>query len=83
MPFMMGMGGTPAIAVADGAVFVVQGGTLYKFNAETLELLGKVTFEQPPVWGAPGGPDRQGGRRGGGAGGAAGGDAAGGVQPPQ
>lgn len=49
MPRLMG---GAAIAVADGKVFVVAGGTLYKFDAETLELEGQNTFIEPP---APGG----------------------------
>jgi hypothetical protein len=48
------MGGTPAIAVADGKVYVVLGGTLYKFNAETLELEGQNTFVERPAIGAMG-----------------------------
>ncbi len=45
---MRGFGmGTPAIAVADGAVFVVSGNMLYKFDAGTLELLGQAELPRP------------------------------------
>lgn len=67
---MMGMMGSPAIAVAEGFVFVVQGGALYKFDANTLDLVKKVQFEEPPAFGGFGGG---GGRRGGGGQGGAGG----------
>ena len=48
------MGGT-ALAVADGAVFVVQGNMLYKFDSETLELLAQAEIPrpQPPAVAAP------------------------------
>jgi hypothetical protein len=51
-PPMMPMG-TPAIAVADGKVYVVLDGTLYKFNADNLELEAQNTFVermQPPMF---------------------------------
>lgn len=52
----MGGGGGAAIAVADGKVFVVQGPTIYKFDAASLELELKTTFlERPAGPGAPGG----------------------------
>ncbi|MFQ5808734.1 MAG: hypothetical protein ACE5JM_03855 [Armatimonadota bacterium] len=40
----------PAIAVAEGKVFVVMSGTLYKFDAETLTLEGqqRIPTPQPP-----------------------------------
>lgn len=41
-------GGAPAIAVSEGAVFVTQGSTLYKFDAMTLEQLGQVKFGPRP-----------------------------------
>ena len=46
---MMGMRGmgTPAIAVADGAVFVVSGNLLLKYDAETLELLAQADLPRP------------------------------------
>jgi hypothetical protein len=45
---MRGFGmGTPAIAVANGAVFVVSGNMLYKFDAESLELLGQAELPRP------------------------------------
>jgi inhibitor of cysteine peptidase len=60
-PRLMAAGGGPfasggtAMAVADGKVFVVYGGALYKFDAETLDLLGSVPI--PPVgMNAGGGP---------------------------
>ncbi len=61
-PGMMGPGGPgggsgAAIAVAEGKVFVVQGRTLYRFDAGTLELDGSV--EIPAGEGGmagPGGP---------------------------
>jgi hypothetical protein len=37
----------PAIAVADGKVFVVMGGALYKFDAETLALEGQQRIPTP------------------------------------
>jgi len=48
--FGMGMGG-PAIAVAGDAVFVVWGNGLYKFDANTLELLAQteIPMPQPPA----------------------------------
>lgn len=39
----------PAIAVADGKVFVVFGGVLYKFDAETLALEGQQRLPRPPA----------------------------------
>lgn len=63
-PFaMMGMG-SPAIAVSGNWVFVVQGGTLYKFTAEPLELVDQVQFVAPPRLRQPG--DGQAGQPGGG-----------------
>lgn len=38
----------PAIAVAGNSVYVVLGGTIYKFDAETLDLQAKNTFLEPP-----------------------------------
>ncbi len=56
---MMPMFVPVAIAVADGKVFVVAGGKLYRFNAETLELEMEVDFLKPapmpmPMGGRPG-----------------------------
>jgi hypothetical protein len=59
------MGGTPAIAVADGKVYVVLGGTLYKFNADTLALEAQNTFVERPPAGAAGFGGGGRGRRGG------------------
>ncbi len=63
---------TPAIAVAEGKVFVVMNGMLYKFDAETLAVEAQQRIPRPesPVGGfrgRPGGGERpQGeGRRGG------------------
>ena len=53
----MGRMGTPAIAVAGDAVFVVQAGSIYKFDAETLELLAQAEIPRPEMpGGAPGAP---------------------------
>lgn len=73
-PMMMGRmggGGGPAIAIADGFVFVAEAGTLYKFDINTLELVKQVTYIERPamVFGGGGAPGR--GGRGGGAGGGA------------
>ncbi len=76
-PMMFGGGGDAAIAIEDGSVFVVSGGTLYKFSAETLELQAKVVFVEPPAFGGWGGPPGGGGA--GAAGGAGGGRARGGA----
>ncbi|MGD8240560.1 MAG: hypothetical protein PVH68_18540 [Armatimonadota bacterium] len=48
-PMAMGMM-PPAIAVADDAVFVVKGNAIYKFDAETLELIAHAQIPQlePP-----------------------------------
>ncbi|MFQ6131319.1 MAG: hypothetical protein ACE5R4_04730 [Armatimonadota bacterium] len=46
-PRMMGAP-TPAIAVANNSVYVVLGGTIYKFDAETLQLQAKNEFIKPP-----------------------------------
>lgn len=73
---MMGTMASPAIAIADGFVFVVQGGTLYKFDANSLEQVGKVTFVEPPQMMMPMGGDGMRPNRGG-----RGGDQPGG-QPP-
>lgn len=54
----------PAIAVANGKVFIAAGGVLYRFNAETLELELQVEYApfMPPMGpGGPGGPPGQGG----------------------
>jgi hypothetical protein len=51
---MRGMGGGPAIAVADGAVFVVANNMLLKYDANTLELLAQAELPQPkPPAGMP------------------------------
>ncbi len=76
-------GGPPAIAAADGFVFVVQGTTLYKFNAATLEEAGRADLgvqDGPMPMGMPGGPRGGfgGGNAGGGGGGRYGGGNAGG-----
>ncbi len=52
---------TPAIAVWKDFVFVVQDGTIYKFDANTLDLIAQTTFierPEPPVLQpfTPGGP---------------------------
>jgi len=44
---MMGARGGSAIAVTDDAVFVVTGNMLYKFDAETLELLAQAEIPRP------------------------------------
>jgi hypothetical protein len=56
-PMMMPRGGGPvSMVVQDGAVFVLRGDSLYRFNAETLELEAQYTFE-PDAMGMPmGGP---------------------------
>ena len=45
---MMG-GGAPAIAVTETAVFVVSGNALYKYDAETLELLAQAEIPRPQM----------------------------------
>jgi len=57
----MMMGGGPAIAVAGDSVYVVYMGTLFKFNADTLEEIAQVQLKpealanlRPPGGGAPG-----------------------------
>ena len=42
------LGAAPAIAVADGAVFVVKGNTIYKFSADNLQLIAKTQLEELP-----------------------------------
>ena len=61
-PGMMGPGGppmSPALAVGDGAVFVLAGPKIYKFDSKTLELKaeGEIPRPEPPQRpeGAPGG----------------------------
>jgi hypothetical protein len=65
---MMRMAGGTAIAVSDGAVYVVYMGTLFRFNADTLEEEAQVQLR--PQWmqgmgqpgglgGAPGAPPAQ------------------------
>jgi len=71
---MMGAMAQPVMAISDGFVFVVQGGTLYKFDQNTLEQVGKVTFLEPPPMMMPMGGDAVRGDRGGRGGG--------GGQPP-
>jgi hypothetical protein len=48
---MRGMGGmnmpAPAIAVADGFVFVVYGGTLYQFTIDGLKLVAQAELPRP------------------------------------
>jgi len=52
---MRGMGmGTPAIAVSGNAVFVVSANMIYKFDAETLELLAQAEIPRPQWPGGPG-----------------------------
>ena len=53
---MMGMMGGAAIAVSGDAVFVVRGNTLFKFDAETLELLAQAEMPMPEMPQMPGGP---------------------------
>ena len=54
MPMMPPMMSVPAIAVANNFVYVVQDGTLYKFDADTLELVKQNTFiERPQPPGPP------------------------------
>ncbi len=48
------MGGGAAIAVAGESVYVVQGNSLYKFNADDLRLIKRVTLEAGPPPGRPG-----------------------------
>jgi hypothetical protein len=48
------MGGGVAIAVAGESVYVVQGNSLYKFNADDLRLIKRVTLEAGPPPGRPG-----------------------------
>jgi len=55
MRMMMGRMGTPAIAVAGDAVFVVQAGNIYKFDAGTLELLAQAEIPRPEMPEMPGG----------------------------
>ena len=63
MPGMMGgMGGSSSIAIADGFVYVVQGGKLSMFNSKSLKLVKSVDL-MPMM---PGGPGGMGGRQGGG-----------------
>jgi len=76
----MGGGGGPAIAIADGFVFVAEGGTLYKFDINTLELVKQVTYIERPQMMMGGGGFGGGGFGGGGRGGRGGGG--GGVAPP-
>ena len=45
-PRMGGPGGG-SMAVSDGAVFILMGGTLYKYSADTLELMGRVELPLP------------------------------------
>ena len=53
---MRGIGmGTPAIAVSGDAVFVVSANMIYKFDAETLELLAQAEIPRPQWPGAAGG----------------------------
>ncbi len=53
---MRGIGmGTPAIAVSGNAVFVVSANMIYKFDAETLELLAQAEIPRPQWPGAAGG----------------------------
>lgn len=44
---MMMMPQAPAIAVADGYVFVVSGGTLFQFAIDGLKLVGQVQLPMP------------------------------------
>jgi len=53
MMAMMGMMQPPAIAVAGNAVFVVRGNMIYKFDAETLELLAQAEIPAPAPPPAP------------------------------
>ncbi len=48
-PMGPGMGGPGggSMAVSDGAVFILMGGTLFKYDADTLELMGRVELPRP------------------------------------
>ena len=41
--------GAPAMAVGDGAVFVLRDNTLYRFDAQTLELMAQAELPRPKV----------------------------------
>ena len=60
-PMMGPGGGTPALVVSGGSVYVASGqtGTIYRLNAETLELERKMTYEQRPMPPMPAGPPQQ------------------------
>jgi len=49
MPWRPRMPMAPAMAVGDGAVYVLRGNTLYRFDAQTLELLAQAELPRPKV----------------------------------
>jgi hypothetical protein len=55
---MQGMG-APAIAVAEGKVFVAAGGRLYRFNADTLQLEMQAEYAAMPPMAPPRGAGGQ------------------------
>jgi hypothetical protein len=58
MRMMQGMG-APAIAVAEGKVFVAAGGRLYRFNADTLQLEMQAEYAAMPPMAPPRGAGGQ------------------------
>jgi hypothetical protein len=66
MGMMARMGGGAAIAVAGESVYVIYMGTLFKFNADTLEEEAQVRLQPQglPMGGRPGAPGAPGGGAG-------------------
>lgn len=52
-PMGPGGGGGAAITIADGILYVLSGGTLYKVDAESMEILAKVQLVERPAHDGP------------------------------
>ncbi len=62
MPGMMPSPPSVAMVVDAGKIYIAEGGTLYKFDAETLELEKKTRYAQNPPGPVPGMPPQPPGR---------------------